>query len=162
MYKYAVEHTSNRDESFNAQANPKHQSSNNMAKGLVSDRLPNDAEQIVYTALKRREHSGATDAIRHSEIRGYIYQQKTGSYLPAEKANTTAETRRKIPAQVDLERVSVACFFRKENNLTQNSLHKVSSAEKLRSYSRGEIANSLHGYEMPDPRKLSQKSQHLR
>ena len=34
--KYAVVHTSNRDKSFNAQANAKHQSSNNMAKGLVS------------------------------------------------------------------------------------------------------------------------------
>ena len=36
IYKYAVVHTSNRDKSFNAQANAKHQSSNNMAKGLVS------------------------------------------------------------------------------------------------------------------------------
>ena len=36
IYKYAVEHTSNRDKSFNAQANAKHRSSNNMAKGLVS------------------------------------------------------------------------------------------------------------------------------
>ena len=34
--KYAAVHTSNRDKSFNAQANAKHQSSNNMAKGLVS------------------------------------------------------------------------------------------------------------------------------
>ena len=34
--KYAVVHTSNRDKSLNAQANAKHQSSNNMAKGLVS------------------------------------------------------------------------------------------------------------------------------
>ena len=110
-------HTSNRDESFNAQANAKHQSSNNMAKGLVSDQLSNDAGKVVYTALKRREHSGATSATRHSEIRGYIYQQKTGSYLPAEKANTTAETRRKIPNQVDLERICVACFF-KEDKIT--------------------------------------------
>ena len=66
-----------------------------------------DARKVVYTALKRREHGGATDATRHSEIRGYIYQQKTGSYLPAEKANTTAETRRKIPTQVDSERIRV-------------------------------------------------------
>ena len=36
IYKYAAMHTSNRDKSFNAQANAKHQSSNNMAKGLVS------------------------------------------------------------------------------------------------------------------------------
>ena len=36
IYKYAVVHTSNRDKSFNAQANAQHQSSNNMAKGLVS------------------------------------------------------------------------------------------------------------------------------
>ena len=36
IYKYAVVHTSNRDKSFNAQANTKHQSSNNMAKGLAS------------------------------------------------------------------------------------------------------------------------------
>ena len=36
IYKYAVVHTSNRDKSFNAQAKAKHQSSNNMAKGLVS------------------------------------------------------------------------------------------------------------------------------
>ena len=36
IYKYAVVHTSNRDKSSNAQANAKHQSSNNMAKGLVS------------------------------------------------------------------------------------------------------------------------------
>ena len=36
IYKYAVEHTSNRDKSFNAQANAQHQSSNNMAKGLFS------------------------------------------------------------------------------------------------------------------------------
>ena len=71
------------------------------------------AEKVVFTALKRREHCGATDATRQSEIRGYIYQQKTGSYLPAEKANTTAETRRKIPAQADLERICVECFFRK-------------------------------------------------
>ena len=63
------------------------------------------AGKIVYTALKRREHGGATDATRYSEIRGYIYQQKTGSYLPAEKANTTAESRRKIPTQVDLEMI---------------------------------------------------------
>ena len=35
VYKYAVVHTSNRDKSFNAQANAKHQSSNNMAKELV-------------------------------------------------------------------------------------------------------------------------------
>ena len=46
--------------------------------------------KVVYTALKRREHGGATDATRCREIRGYIYQLKTGSYLPAEKANTTA------------------------------------------------------------------------
>ena len=72
------------------------------------------AGKVVHTALKRREHSGATDATRQSEIRGYIYQQKTGSYLPAEKANTTAETRRKIPTQVDSERIRVTCFFRKE------------------------------------------------
>ena len=36
IYKYAVVHTSNRDKSFNSQANAEHQSSNNMAKGLVS------------------------------------------------------------------------------------------------------------------------------
>ena len=36
IYKYAVVHTSNRNKSFDAQANAKHQSSNNMAKGLVS------------------------------------------------------------------------------------------------------------------------------
>ena len=36
IYKYAVVHTSNRDKSFDAQANAKHQSRNNMAKGLVS------------------------------------------------------------------------------------------------------------------------------
>ena len=36
IYKYAVVHTGNRDKSFNAQANAKHQSSNNIAKGLVS------------------------------------------------------------------------------------------------------------------------------
>ena len=36
VYKYAVVHTSNRDKPFNAQANAKHQSSNNMAKGLLS------------------------------------------------------------------------------------------------------------------------------
>ena len=72
-----------------------------MAKGLFSI----VAGEIVYTALKRREHGVATDVTRYSEIRGYIYQQKTGSYLPAEKANTTAETRRKIPTQVDLEMI---------------------------------------------------------
>ena len=36
IYKYAVVHTSNRDKSSNAQANAQHQSSNNMAKVLVS------------------------------------------------------------------------------------------------------------------------------
>ena len=72
------------------------------------------AGKVVYNALKRREHGGATDATRQNEIRGYIYQQKTGFYLPAEKANTTAETRRKIPTQVDSERIRVTCFFRKE------------------------------------------------
>ena len=36
IYKYAIVHTSNKDKSLNAQANAKHQSSNNMAKGLVS------------------------------------------------------------------------------------------------------------------------------
>ena len=36
IYKYAVVHTNNKDKFFNAQANAKHQSSNNMAKGLVS------------------------------------------------------------------------------------------------------------------------------
>ena len=53
IYKYAVVHTSNRDKSFNAQANAKHQSSNNMAKGLVSDliilqisRIPGRCEGI--------------------------------------------------------------------------------------------------------------------
>ena len=33
--KYAVVHTSNKDKSLNAQANAKHQSSKNMAKGLA-------------------------------------------------------------------------------------------------------------------------------
>ena len=36
IFKYALVHTRNRDKSFNAQANAKHQSSKNMAKGLVS------------------------------------------------------------------------------------------------------------------------------
>ena len=36
IYKYAVVRTSNRDKSFNVQANAKHQSGNNMAKGPVS------------------------------------------------------------------------------------------------------------------------------
>ena len=39
IYKYAVVHTGNRDKSSNAQANAKHQSSNNMAKQLFS-RIP--------------------------------------------------------------------------------------------------------------------------
>ena len=100
-----------------------------MAKELVSDQLSNDAGQVVYTVLKRREHGGATEATRCREIIGDIYQQKTGFYLPAEQAYTTAETRRKIPTQVDSERIRVRCFFRREDNLTQNSLDKISSAE---------------------------------
>ena len=36
IYKYSILHTSNGNKSFNAQAIAKHQSSNNMAKGLVS------------------------------------------------------------------------------------------------------------------------------
>ena len=51
------------------------------------------AGKVAYTTLKRREHSGATDATRQSEIREYIYQQETGSYLPAEKANTPPRIR---------------------------------------------------------------------
>ena len=38
IYKYEVVHTSDRDKSFNAKANAKHQSSNNTAKGLVSEK----------------------------------------------------------------------------------------------------------------------------
>ena len=56
IYKYAVVHTSNRDKFFNAQANAKHQSSNNMAKGLVTKiavmlakaRINADNEYRVY------------------------------------------------------------------------------------------------------------------
>ena len=36
IFKYAMAHTNNKNKSCNAQANTKHQSSNNMAKGLVS------------------------------------------------------------------------------------------------------------------------------
>ena len=78
-------------------------------------------QEIVHTALVRGKPEGMSY---------HDYQQKSGSYLPAEKANTTAETRRKIPAQVDLERICVKCFFhRREDNSTQNSLHKISFAE---------------------------------
>ena len=68
----------------------------------------------THTALKRRERGLATDAIRRSEIRGYVYPQKSASYTPAAKANTTAETRRKIPAQVNLKRIWCQMFLQKK------------------------------------------------
>ena len=52
-YKYAVVHTSNRDKSFNAQANAQHQSSNNMAKGLVS-RIALVLAKARISAAKRK------------------------------------------------------------------------------------------------------------
>ena len=50
--KHAVVYTSNRDESFNAQANTKRQSSNNMAKGLVS-RIAIVLVKARFSAAKR-------------------------------------------------------------------------------------------------------------
>ena len=52
IYKHAVVHTSNRDKSFNAQANAKHQSSNNMAKGLNS-KITAELAKARISAAKR-------------------------------------------------------------------------------------------------------------
>ena len=99
MYKYVVVHTSKRDKPFNAQANAKHQSSNNMAKGLVSriavvpvkarigaaQRIPGicgeqrnalNGSAPVFSSLR----NGMADTMRSTKNRGLSCQQRSAQH----------------------------------------------------------------------------------
>ena len=70
----------------------------------MPNRIPNDADSVVYTNLNRREHSGATDTSRSREIRDSIYPQKTMSQLRAKKTKTTCQKQcRKSPIKMMIE-----------------------------------------------------------
>ena len=72
IYKYAVVHTSNRNKSFDAQANAKHQSSNKMAKGLVSKIIRKYAKMsaIVLNSILESDEERST--------RNGIHRQRLG------------------------------------------------------------------------------------
>ena len=124
-----------------------------MAKGLVLDRVSNDAGKIVYTALKQREHSGALDVAKSKDI---FINRRRGLICQRRKLTPQQEQGVRSRLKMIWENSRRMFLQQRESNLTQNSLHKISFAEKLHSHSRGEIANQLQRYEMQDPRKLSQ------